>query len=58
MVVHHLFGVALEDFGRVWTVALGLGGGLAEIDDALDAHCCKSPVDATRVVERPKVYVY
>ncbi|MNI70335.1 hypothetical protein D3C73_1261440 [compost metagenome] len=43
VVEHHLFRIALEDFRRVWPVAFCLGGGLAEVDDVLDAHCCNPP---------------
>ncbi|MOA46498.1 hypothetical protein D3C78_1690210 [compost metagenome] len=58
VVVHRLFRVALEHFGRIRTVALGGSGSLAEVDDVLDVHCCYLPVIAARLVDEPKVYVY
>jgi hypothetical protein len=58
VVVHRLLGVALEDFGRVWPIAIGLGGGLAEVDDVLDVHFVVIPRDCGAMTGKAKVYVY
>ncbi|MCY1374136.1 hypothetical protein D9M69_614530 [compost metagenome] len=43
VVVHRLLGITLQYFGRIRAIAFGGGGGLAEVDDILDAHCCIPP---------------